>query len=184
MAGFDPTHAVRFDLARGSVVAGAQERHVVLSCAVLDDLVLVAGTEAAHAIGRQLGAPIGRRISARLGGVPGVRASTLERVVAELAGELAVTGLGVVTLERWGRALIVAVDRPAVSDLPFLAAIVEGLLESATESVVRCLSLGRDGPRARILVTSESAAARARELQSEGLPWGVVLTRLQARGGA
>ena len=47
MAGFDPTHSVRFDLPRGSVIAGGEERHVLLPCGALNDLVLIAGTEAA-----------------------------------------------------------------------------------------------------------------------------------------
>ena len=66
MAGFDPTHSVRIDLPRGSVIAGGEERHVLLSCAALNDLVLVAGTEAATAVGRALGNSIGARAAARL----------------------------------------------------------------------------------------------------------------------
>ncbi|MGO9711182.1 MAG: hypothetical protein ACLQBL_20135, partial [Polyangiaceae bacterium] len=68
LAGFDPTHSVRFDLPRGSVVAGGEVRHVLLPCSALDDLVLTAGTEAANTVGRALGASIGKRVAARLGG--------------------------------------------------------------------------------------------------------------------
>jgi hypothetical protein len=184
MAGFDPTHAVRFDLPRGSVTAGGEERHVLLSCAALDDLVLVAGSEAAAAVGRSLGASIGKRISERLGGAPAVRGASIERVVAEVAGELAVVGLGIASIERWGRALVVAIERPAVSDLPFLASILEGVLEGATDAVLRCAPLGRDGAtKVRFLVANEAAATRARALLAEGVAWGDVLTRLQAKGG-
>src|SRR5271169_5817665 len=98
MAGFDPTHAVRFDLLRGSVVAGGDVRHVLLPCAALDDLVLIAGTEAATTVGRALGSGIGKRIAARLGGAAGLRSASLPDVVHELAGELATMGLGVASV--------------------------------------------------------------------------------------
>jgi hypothetical protein len=183
MAGFDPTHSVRFDLPRGSVIAGEEERHVLLPCAALDDLVLIAGTEAAVAVGRALGAAIGKRVAARLGGVAGARGSSIEQVVRDMAGELATLGLGVASVERWGRALVIAVERPAVADLPFLSSIVEGMLVGASDAKVSCTSLGRDGPTVRILAASEGAIARARSMLDTGTPWGDVLARLQRKGG-
>ena len=183
MAGFDPTHSVRFDLPRGSVIAGEEERHVLLPCAALNDLVLIAGTEAAAAVGRALGSTIGKRIATRLGGVAGLRGSAIEDVVRDLAGELATLGLGLVSVERWGRALVVAIDRPAIADLPFLASILEGTLEAASEAPVRCTSLGREAGTARVLVTSESGVARARAMLDTGAAWGDVLARLQRKGG-
>jgi hypothetical protein len=182
MAGFDPTRAVRFDLPRGSVLAGGDERHVLLPCSALDDLVLVAGTEAAAAVGRALGGAIGKRIAARLGGAGGVRGASVESVVAEIAGELAVAGIGAASIERWGRALVVAVDRPAPSDLTFLASIVEGVLEAASSARVRCASLGREGTVARVLVGSDGAITRAQALLAGGVAWGEVLARLQGQG--
>jgi hypothetical protein len=178
MAGFDPTHAVRFDLPRGSVTAGSDERHVLLPCAALDDLVLIAGTDAACSVGRALGSSIGKRIAGRLGGANALRASSIERVITDVARELAVAGLGAASIERWGRALVVAVDRPAVADLPFLASIIEGVLEGATETPVRCASLGREGTVVRVLVASDSAIARARAMLNQGAAWGDVLARL------
>jgi hypothetical protein len=155
---------------------------VLVPCAALDDLVLIAGPEAAAAVGRALGASIGARIAARLGGTFGLRGASLERVVSELAGELCVVGLGSASMERWGRALVVAVDRPAVSDLPFLASILEGMLEAASGAPVRCVSLGRDGPVARVLVAGEAAVTRAKAMLDQGAAWGEVLGRLQAKG--
>jgi len=184
MAGFDPTHSVRFDLPRGSVVAGGEVRHVLLPCTALDDLVLVAGTEAATTVGRALGTAIGGRIAARLGGAPNLLQASIAEVTQEMAGELATLGLGVASVERWGRALVIVIDRPAVADLPFLASIVEGVLEGASEAKVGCTSLGRDGTSVRILVAGESAITRARTMLETGVPWGDVLARLQRKGGA
>jgi hypothetical protein len=178
MAGFDPTHAVRFDLPRGSVTAGSDERHVLLPCAALDDLVLIAGPEAACSVGRALGSSIGKRIASRLGGADALRGSSIERVVTDIARELAVSGLGALSIERWGRALVIAVDRPAVADLAFLASILEGVLEGATDTPVRCASLGREGAIVRVLVASDSAITRARAMLNQGAAWGDVLARL------
>src|SRR4051812_6386011 len=92
-ATFDPTNAVRFDLQRGSVTASG-ERHVLLSHVALDDFVLIAGPEAAAAVGRTIGTSFGKRVASRLGGASGVAASSLETVVAHLGGELSLAGLG------------------------------------------------------------------------------------------
>jgi hypothetical protein len=184
MAGFDPTHAVRFELPRGHVLAAGEERSVVLPCAALDDLVLVAGNEAAATIGKTLGTSLGKRVAARMGGEAGVRRAELEAVVAQIAGELAVLGLGVADIERWGRAMVVAVAQPAVRDLPFLASILEGMLEGATGTPVRCVALGREAGIARVLVAGDAGAARAQMLVEQGAGWGEVLARVQAQGGA
>ena len=181
MATFDPTHAVRFDLPRGSVTAGANERHVLLTCAALDDLVMIAGPEASAAVGRSLGSALGSRVALRLGGAEAVGASSVETVLAHLCGELSLAGLGALAIERWGRALVLVVDRPAVADLTFLASILEGALETASGRPARCLSLGRDGTLARALVASDRTIERARSWLDEGLAWGEVVARLQAR---
>ena len=87
------------------------------------------------------------------------------------------------SVERWGRALVVVVERPAVADLPFLASILEGMLESASETHVRCMSLGRDGATVRVLVAGELAITRARGMLDAGATWGDVLACLQRKGG-
>ena len=155
---------------------------MLLPCSALDDLVLIAGPEAAAAVGRALGASIGKRVAERLGGARGLRGASLERVVSDVAGELAIAGLGAASMERWGRALVVAIDRPAVADLPFLAMILEGMLEAASDAPVRCLSLGRQGTAARVLVAGEAAVLRARAMLDQGLAWGDVVARLQGKG--
>jgi hypothetical protein len=191
MAGFDPTHSVRFDLPRGCVVAGAGERHVLIPCTTLDDLVLTAGSEAATTVGRAFGASIGDRIADRFGGVSGLRATPIAEVVRELAGEIATRGLGVASVERWGRALVIAIERSAFVDGSFVAAIVEGMLERATSvaleegarPALRCTALGREGSTVRVLVAGQSAVTRARAMLDAGTAWGEVLVRLQHRGG-
>ncbi len=144
--------------------------------------MLIAGPEAAAAVGRALGTSIGNRIAARLGGARELRNASIDDVVRDIAGELATLGFGVALVERWGRALVIAIERPAVADIPFLASIVEGMLEAAGDAPVRCTSLGRDGPVVRVLVASETAILRARRMLDAGTGWSDVLARLQRKG--
>jgi pimeloyl-ACP methyl ester carboxylesterase len=181
MPAFDPTRAVRFDLPRGSVIAGTNERHVLLSCAALDDLVLIAGPDAANAVGRSFGSSIGARVAARLGGTMGVSASPMETVIAHLGGELSLTGLGALSVERWGRALVFVIDRPGAADLGFLASILEGALEACSGRATRCTSLGREKTIVRLLVASDTAVERVRGWLDSGVAWSEVLARLQPK---
>src|SRR5215469_14307836 len=106
MAGtsFDPTHAVRFDLPHGSVRAGGEEERVLLvPTSALDELVLSAPPEAVEALGRALGAAIGRRAASRMD----AKSASVEAFVTQLAGEAAIAGIGALSVERWGRALVV-----------------------------------------------------------------------------
>jgi hypothetical protein len=173
---FDSTHAVRFDLALGSVRAGnREERLLLVPSSALDDLILSASAEAVDALARAIGLAIGLRVAGRIG--PGPEGS-VEAFVVQLAGECAIAGVGTVALERWGRAMVVLLEH---SPLPtaFLCPLVAAAIEAAAGRAVSCTLLTRDNAVARVLVTSESAAARAREWIASGVAWGEALTRLQ-----
>src|SRR5271165_5282719 len=99
---FDSTHAVRFDVPRGSVrTRGDDDRVLLVPTAALDDLVLSASPEAVEALGRALGAAIGRRAANRMGDP---QSASMDSFVAQLAGEAAICGVGALSVERWGRA--------------------------------------------------------------------------------
>ncbi|HEY8041852.1 MAG TPA: hypothetical protein VIF15_18740 [Polyangiaceae bacterium] len=169
---FDPTHAVRFDLPRGSVRAGG-EGVLLVPTAALDDLVLSAPAEAIEALGRALGAAIGRRAAARMN--PSTAA--IEAFVTHLAGEAAIAGVGALSVERWGRALVVVVeDSPLVGTL--LSPLVAAAVEAASGRPVACTLLSRDERSARILVGSERGVGRVREWVAAGVPWGEAIARL------
>jgi hypothetical protein len=177
---FDSTHAIRFDLASGAVrAANHDERLLLVPSSALDDLILSASAETVDAFGRSLGSVIGRRAAARLGsgGADVVRAASVESVVAQLAGEAAVAGVGVLALERWGRAMVVLVeDSPLPA--PLLAPVVASALEAAAGRPVSCTLLARDGRSARVLVGSEGAVARVREAIAAGKSWGEAIVML------
>jgi hypothetical protein len=171
---FDPTHAVRFDLPRGAVRAGSGgDPALLVPVAALAELARSAPAEASAAFGRALGAAIGRRAAARLADG---KAASIEDFVTQLAGETAVAGLGVLTVERWGRALVVALEGFPLGE-PMLIPVVSASLEAATGRKTSCVVLSR-APQARLLVTSDAVASKVRGWLSSGVAWGDVLTRL------
>ena len=96
-------------------------------------------------------------------------------------GETAIAGVGALTVERWGRALVVVVeDSPLVGTL--LVAIVVSAIESASARRTWCTLLSRDDRVARILVAGEVAVGRVREWIASGVGWSEALTKLH--GGA
>jgi hypothetical protein len=186
MAGpaWNPSGAVRFDLKSGAASDGAGGRVVLLPASAVEALERT--TPAALVdVGAGLGRAAGARVAGRLGGDAGVRASTLEVVVSHLAGELAVAGVGVVQLERWGRALVIVVENAVVGSDAFLGAALAAALAAAAGQDVSIAPLGRDGGAARYLVASAATAARVRALLGAGKSWPDVLGALhEPRKGA
>lgn len=180
---FDPTRAVRFDLAKGVVFASSDERLALVPVAALDVLARTAPPHLVAELGRAIGWAMGQRVADRFGGAEGVRAASHDRVFAHLAGELAVAGFGVAIVERWGRAMIVVVERPALTSDRFLAAIVCGALEAASGRAIACEPLGRERGALRLLVAREATARRVRLALTAGQPWTEVVARLGAPPG-
>jgi hypothetical protein len=181
---FDPTKAVTFDLTRGLVRLDDDSARILVPASALLSLVKAAGPQAATAFAQALGQPLGARVAARLAGVDSLRASAPETVIDHLGGEMALVGLGSLALERWGRALLLVVDRSplAQDDFSLLGAVLEGALQGATGRPVHCVLLN-GGAQCRFLVTSEAAAIKAREWLQGGVSWGEVLARLHTPAG-
>src|SRR5216683_1463505 len=97
---FDPSKAVTFDLARGLVQQEGAPAGLIVPAEALAALARAAGPEASRAFGRGVGEAIGRRVASRLAAADGVRAAGASAVVEHLGGELALTGLGSLGLER------------------------------------------------------------------------------------
>src|SRR5215472_7299509 len=150
-------HRVRFDLPSGTVRAQDNERVVLVPAAALDSLAKSAGVDAACAFTKALGAAVGGRVAAHAGSADAVRKATLETLVTELGAELALAGWGALSLERWGRAMVIAVQGPPLAEQRLLASFVEGAIGVFSGGrEVRCLSLGGDGT-IRILVAGPRA---------------------------
>lgn len=192
-APFDPTGAVTFDLAAGRVQVADAPLQVLVAADALAALAKAAGEDAVRDFGRVMGAGMGARMVKRLGAEQapdkGMTTVTVECFVEHLAAEFAIAGLGAVSLERWGQALVLIVDH-ATLPASVTAPVLEGTLETATGRTVRCIKIMEAPPRMRFLVVGQTAAERVAQLTSEGLSWGEILVRIhveqsaQARGDA
>ena len=172
---FDPAHAVRFDLAHGTVErsqgAAGESRQVLIPASALE--------QGGAAMGRVIGAAIGARVASRLGAAAG--ASSVEDFATALGGELALSGFGMARVERWGRALVIAIASPAAG-AEMIGALVEAAIETAAGKKARCALLAGDRDEVRFLLASESAASRVRDWIGAGTPWAEALSRLHTSG--
>ncbi len=130
-------------------------------------------------MGRALGLAVGRRIVVRFGGTESLRNSTLELVVDHLAGELSIAGLGAIRLERWGKAMVIVVARPAVGSDELLGAAIAASLETSTGRELACVSLGRQDDVARFFVGSPSTTVSVEAELAKGRHFGEVLAAIQ-----
>jgi hypothetical protein len=182
MAGptFDPNGAVRFDLKNGTAADAKGARVVLVPSAALD--ALDDGT--LERLGGEVGRACGARLAGRLGGDAGVRSASLEAVVSHLAGELAVAGVGVVSLERWGRAMVAVVTNPSVANDAFLAAVLAGAIGAASGRDVAAAPLGRDRGAARYFIGASKTAEEVRELAGQGRAYAEIVASIQQAGAS
>ena len=181
---FNPSQSVRFDLARGVVSLESSQR-LLVPAELLGELWAQASADLKRDFGRRLGTEIGRRVTTRLG-ADRVEHAAIDVVVEHLGGDLALTGLGNLSLERWGRALVLT-----VADSPLhgpgdelLAAIVEGAVQRLLRRDTGVVVLTREDSLVRLLVVNPTTAQRVKDWLREGVAWGDALTRLNAGKGA
>ncbi len=192
---YRPDQDVTFDLAHGLVHLEGAPGRVLVPADALGVLCASASPEAVASFGAAIGRSMGLRVAQRLasaaapaeeggpaGGATGARAAGVEAMVDHLGAELSLAGLGSLGMERWGLALVVVVDHCPLGSRGdrLLEAIVGEAIASATARHARAVLLSRDGPRARLLLASPSAAERVRGWLQEGVAWGDALTRLHA----
>jgi hypothetical protein len=180
---FDPAGELRFDRSKGSIFTAENERVMMLPASACEEIAKAGGDAAGAAVGLLLGAMCGRRVAARFGGAGAVNAASADAIVAELGGQIALAGLGLLRLERRGRAMMFVLERAAVGVDRMISAALEGALLAATGRDLACVPLARErGDRVRVLVASRPTAARVREWIAAGLSWSQALARLQGAG--
>ncbi|MBN2195728.1 MAG: hypothetical protein JW751_23105 [Polyangiaceae bacterium] len=176
---FNPSHTVEFDFERGLVAQGPTAPRVLLPADLLRDLISGLPESSRTDLGHRMGTELGRRVAEGLG----TRAAdtSIEGVVEYLGGELALTGLGSLGLERWGRALVMTIaGSPLGAPGDWLVArVVEGALQRLFGRDTRAVLLGRAGAMSRLLVVNPRTAVRVTQWLDEGAAWGEVLARLQ-----
>jgi hypothetical protein len=142
MSKFDPTHAVTFDVAKGTVKTGQDDRVVLVPKGALADVINAVGDVGARALGSAIGRAAGEHMLATMGSVQKIREAALDVVVTQLAGELSIRGIGLVSMERWGRAMVIAIDSPISTSGEFLAGVIETAFASSTGRDLKTVCLG------------------------------------------
>jgi hypothetical protein len=186
-AGFDPTHAVAFDLARGLVHVDGAPGYAVVPGDALAALWSSAPEAARAAFASSVGHEIGRRAALRLGGAQAVRAASAETVLEHVGGEIALAGLGAMSFERWGQALVIVLVGSPLGEHGdgLLEHVFGAAIATATGAAVRAASLGREGSTSRFLLSGEGGVAKAREILARGASWREAVALLhEPAGGA
>src|SRR3954466_14942660 len=107
IAPFDAADAVKFDLAQGLIQLDDETPRLLVPAAALVQLCDAAGPEATAALGRAMGESIGQRVTKRFKKHgDDARGASVESVIDQLGGELSIAGLGALSSERWGKALV------------------------------------------------------------------------------
>lgn len=197
--GLDLRGSVTFSLGRGRVDLAVSQgeakghgeadsaRAAIVPLNALVEIARSAGLEAARALGASVGVLTGERARAALGGVADVRAATMEQVVEVLAGSLALSGLGALSMERWGRAMIVRIEGAPIGGFE-----VESMLEGAIEAAITAAS-GRgvaattvtsEGGRMRLFIGRHATAERFVDGRRRGVAWTQTLAELHDAKGA
>ncbi|MDB4972496.1 MAG: hypothetical protein JWN48_837 [Myxococcaceae bacterium] len=143
--GFDPGGYFAFDLARGAVHTRHGERVLVLASDVLGPLVSTAVRQGDLTAVRMLGKRIGEDAARSL--ASDVKAAAPEAVTTHVNGMLSLLGWGTLTLERWGQALVLALEgAPSLDNERLgLAALLGGAFTSLGGRDVACVPV--DGTR-------------------------------------
>jgi len=176
-SGPDFSRVVQFDLARGTVRLET-EAALLIGARSLAQLMELVPVEARARFGGELGGAMGARIEGRLGGPAAVREAPIEAVVTNLGAELALGGFGVLSLERWGRALVLHVGGAPLEAPEFYASLIASAISRATGAAAYSTVLSTsDG--VRVVIASQSGAQRVRSWITQGVAWSVALTQLQ-----
>ena len=179
-AQFDPNGAVTFDLSAGNVNLAHGSLRVLAPADGLARLCEAAGEQAARGFGLAMGIAMGTRMVRQLGrdgSKDCLGDVSMERFVEYLRGEFALAGLGVVSMELWGKALLLVVKRASMP-LSFAASVLDGALREATGRLVVCVMIAESETEARFLVLGPKGAQRVNDWVGQGVLWGDILTKL------
>jgi hypothetical protein len=178
MSTFDPAQALRIDLARGQLTLSGSGDRVLVPLESLIDLLASSDHAAITAFGASIGTGIGRRIAERLGSSIGQ--ASIELFAEHLGGELALTGLGNLSVERWGHALVLSIER--LTDSAALELLVSALVEAAIQRSlsrdVAVVSFGRHDNALKLSLLGHHVKEQVEHAIASGKTYGEVLTDL------
>lgn len=176
---FDPTRALVVDLARGQLRDEESTARLNLPAHILLSFCDAAGKEATDAFSLALGTEIGRRALEQMG--KNAEQATVEAWTEHLGGQVALLGLGDLSVEQWGKALVISIQGSPKGSEPLLGPLLSAALQRSLSRHASLVpfeaSMGTS-----FLVVSPAAAEKARSLQSQGAGLGQVVEALH--GGA
>jgi hypothetical protein len=181
---FDPAQALKIDLSRGRLSLLGSSGRILVPTDTLVDLLAASSSQAITAFGAGIGTEIGRRIADRLGSA--IERASVELYLEHLGGELALTGIGCLSIERWGKALVLCVEglRDSEALESAVLAIIEAALQRSLSRDVVVLLLSKGDGSVRYLVVGRHAAASVEQWLDSGLSCGEVLFKLHQPFGA
>lgn len=175
---FDPQCAVTFDLGSGSVSLRDSSRQLLVPLAPLGDLLQAAGSDATRSFARAIGSDMATRISKRIAQHSiACESVTASAFIDQVRGEFAVLGLGTVHAETWGQALMFVANHSGFS-ADFVAAVLQGLVQSFSSKTVTCPLVFRDGDTSRVLVVAPDTETQVNHWINEGVSWHDIIARL------
>lgn len=181
---FDPLQSLQIDLSRGQLTLQGSSGRILVPTDGLIDLLAASSPEAISAFGAGMGTDIGRRIAERLGSA--IERATVELYLEHLGGELALAGLGSLSVERWGRAMVLCVE--GLPDSEPLANLVQELIGAAIQRSlsrdVAVMRLSKFDGTVRMLIAGSHARAQVESWLASGISYGDILTRLHQPGAA
>lgn len=175
---FDPQSAVTFDLGSGSVSLRDSSRQLLAPLAPLGDLLQAAGPDATRNFARAIGSEIATRISQRIAEhALECESVTASAFIDQVRGEFSVLGLGTVHAETWGQALMFVAKHSDLSG-DFVAAVLQGLVQTFSSKTVACPLVHRDGDTSRVLVVDPDTENQVSNWINEGVSWHDIVARL------
>lgn len=177
---FDPTRAIKFDLARGQMRDDEGNPRVNLPAHVVLRLCEQAGESAQKDFALGLGSDVGRRIVERLGQT--LTDASVEAWAEHLGGQLALLGLGDLGIEQWGKALVFIVDGAPAGTSSLVGQLLGAAVTRASGRSVQLIAFEQESTISYLVVSAE-AALRALDLMRSGAGLGQVVEQLH-RGAA
>lgn len=177
---FDPTRAIKFDLARGQMRDDEGTARVNLPAHVLLRLCEQAGESAQKDFAQGLGSDVGRRIVERLG--KAMQDASVEAWTEHLGGQLALLGLGDLSIEQWGKALVLVIDGAPQGTASIVGPLLGAAITRASGRSVQLIAFENESSVSYLVVSAEGAL-HALELMRSGAGLGQVVEQLH-RGAA
>lgn len=174
---FDPTKAIIFDLGRGQMRDDEGNSRVNVPALSLLRLCEQAGPAAQQDFAQSLGSDVGRRILDRLG--EHAHNASPEDWTDHLGGQLALLGLGDLSLEHWGEALVFVVRHAPRGLHGLVGQLLGAAMQRALGSQGQLVEFVQDSKVSYLLVGPDTAQ-KVHGLIQSGFGLGRVIEQLHA----